>query len=156
MIDFHMERHGIILYTFKLNNKVYCIESLGENYICLYIVRSDYKIAAIGNLTDDLRNYFRSVLKTTIAKVFNGKYILQDFRNVKNLKILYSVNNRVFNHKVIQSQRLFIKYIATDKEYNYLIQASFNYKYELVHIAPFKPIVHYKYILVMDDMYFEF
>ena len=41
MIDFPMERHGIILYTFKLNNKVYCIESLGENYICLYIVRSD-------------------------------------------------------------------------------------------------------------------
>ena len=156
MIDFPMERHGIILYTFKLNNNVYCIESLGENYICLYIVRSDYKIAAIGNLTDDLRNYFRSVLKTTIAKVFNGKYILQDFKNVKNLKILYSVNNRVFNHKVIQSQRLFIKYIATDKEYNYLIQASFNYKYELVHIAPFKPIVLYKYILVMNDMYFEF
>ena len=156
MIDFPMERHGIILYTFKLNNNVYCIESLGENYICLYIVRSDYKIAAIGNLTDDLRNYFRSVLKTTIAKVFNGKYILQDFKNVKNLKILYSVNNRVFNHKVIQSQRLFIKYIATDKEYNYLIQASFNYKYELVHIEPFKPIVLYKYILVMNDMYFEF
>ena len=156
MIDFPMERRGIILYTFKLNNNVYCIESLGENYICLYIVRSDYKIAAIGNLTDDLRNYFRSVLKTTIAKVFTVKYILQDFKNVKNLKILYSVNNRVFNHKVIQSQRLFIKFIATDKEYNYLIQASFNYKYELVHIGPFKPIVHYKYILVMDDMYFEF
>ena len=155
MIDFPMARRGIILYTFKLNNNTYCIESLGENYICLYIVRSDYKIVVVGNLTDDLRNYFRSVLKTTIAKVFNGKYILQDFRNVKNLKILYSVNNRVFNHKVIQSQRLFIKYIATDKEYNYLIQASFNYKYELVHIAPFKPI-HYKYILVMDDMYFEF
>ena len=156
MIDFPMERHGIILYTFKLNNNVYCIESLGENYICLYIVRSDYKIAAIGNLTDDLRNYFRFVLKTTIAKVFNGKYILQDFKNVKNLKILYSVNNRVFNHKVIQSQRLFIKYIATDKEYNYLIQASFNYKYELVHIEPFKFIVLYKYILVMNDKYFEF
>ena len=156
MIDFPMERHGIILYTFKLNNNVYCIESLGKNYICLYIVRSDYKIVVVGNLTDDLRNYFRSVLKTTIAKVFNGKYILQDFRNVKNLKILYSVNNRVFNPKVIQSQRLFIKYIATDKEYNYLIQASFNYKYELVHIGPFKPIVHYKYILVMDDMYFKF
>ena len=156
MIDFPMERHGIILYTFKLNNNVYCIESLGENYICLYIVRSDYKIVVVGNLTDDLRNYFRFVLKTTIAKVFNGKYILQDFKNVKNLKILYSVNNRVFNPNVIQSQRLFIKYIATDKEYNYLIQASFNYKYELVHIGPFKPIVHYKYILVMDDMYFEF
>ena len=73
MIDFPMERHGIILYTFKLNNKVYCIESLDENYICLYIVRSDYKIVVVGNLTDDLRNYFRSVLKTTIAKVFNGK-----------------------------------------------------------------------------------
>ena len=156
MIDFPMERHGIILYTFKLNNNVYCIESLGENYICLYIVRSDYKIVVVGNLTDDLRNYFRSVLKTAIGKVFNGKYILQDFKNVKNLKILYSVNNRVFNHKVIQSQRLFIKYISTDKEYNYLIQASFNYKYELVHIEPFKPIVLYKYILVMDDMYFEF
>ena len=65
------------------------------------------------------------------------------------------MNNRVFNHEVIQSQRLFIKYIATDKEYNCLIQASFNYKYELVHIAPFKPI-HYKYILVMNDKYFEF
>ena len=52
MIDFPMERHGIILYTFKLNNNAYCIESLGENYICLYIVRSDYKIAAIGNLTE--------------------------------------------------------------------------------------------------------
>ena len=156
MIDFPMERHGIILYTFKLNNNVYCIESLGENYICLYIVRSDYKIVVVGNLTDDLRNYFRYVLKTTIAKVFNGKYILQDFRNVKNLKILYSVNNRVFNHKVIQSQRLFIKYITTDKEYNYLIQASFNYKYELVHIEPFKSIVLYKYILFMNDTYFEF
>lgn len=156
MIDFPMERHGIILYTFKLNNDVYCIESLGENYIRLYIVRSDYKILVVGSLTDDLRNYFRFVLKTTIAKFFNGKYILQDFRNVKNLKILYSVNNRVFNHKVIQSQRLFIKYITTDKEYNYLIQASFNYKYELVHIEPFKSIVRYKYILVMNDKYFEF
>jgi hypothetical protein len=145
---------GKLLYAYKIENHLYFIDIIDDKYIYLYTCLS-YRFELLGcnkTLGNIERKHFKSYFKRNIKFSKNSKYYVGDTSFIKKLKIVYSINSRIFNPNSLYSQRAIKKFLVHDILYSNLIEAIF-FENKLIH--PFAYRVH-KCKIVMNDIYFKF
>ena len=145
---------GKLLYAYKIENHLYFIDIIDDKYIYLYTCLSDrFELLGCNKTHGNIeRKHFKSYFKRNIKFSKNSKYYVGDTSFIKKLKIVYSINSRIFNPNSLYSQRTVKKYLVRDKSYADLIEATF-FENKLIH--PFSTVIH-KCKIFMSDRYFKF
>ena len=145
---------GKLLYAYKIENHLYFIDIIDDKYIYLYTCLSDrFELLGCNKTPGNIEiKHFKSYFKRNIKFSKNSKYYVGDTSFIKKLKIVYSINSRIFNPNSLYSQRTVKKYLVRDKSYADLIEATF-FENKLIH--PFSTVIH-KCKIFMSDRYFKF
>ena len=145
---------GKLLYTYKIEDSLYCIDIIDDRYIYLYRCIT-YRFELFGcNKSYGIpeRKHFKNYFKRNIKFSKNSKFYVGDTSFIRKLKVVYNMNAFVFNPNSLYSQRAIKKYLVRDKSYADLIEATF-FENKLIH--PFSTVIH-KCKIFMNDDYFDF
>ena len=145
---------GKLLYTYKIEDILYCIDIIDDRYIYLYRCSTDrFELFRCNKSYGILeRKHFKNYFKRNIKFSKNSKFYVGDTSFIRKLKVVYTMNGYIFNPNSLYSQRTVKKYLVRDKSYADLIEATF-FENKLVH--PFSTVIH-KCKIFMSDRYFKF